>query len=91
MFGVIKRFEIMPGQSRATASCMPGCEATGGGYLITGFPGDYQSPYVDGFGLDISTEAPTNHPTTWFIEVYNGGTVAPITGRLYVMCIEVSS
>jgi hypothetical protein len=53
------------------------------------FPIDYQQPWVAGSGLDESTDDPLNHPTTWFIDVYNGSGVASIDGRLWVLCVEI--
>lgn len=81
-------FAIQPGQSRAAVSCPDGWEATGGGYHITGYPIDYQKPWVAGSGLDMTTEDSLNHPKAWFIDVFNGGAAAPISGRLWVMCIQ---
>jgi hypothetical protein len=81
-------FAIQPGQSRASVSCPDGWEATGGGYHITGFPIDFQKPWVAGSGLDMSTDDPLNHPKAWFIDVFNESAIAPISGRLWVMCLE---
>jgi hypothetical protein len=90
MSAFINDFAIAPGQSGAWISCPPGSEATGGGYHITGFPVDFQEPWVSGSGLDMAAEDALTHPTTWFIDVFNGGATAPITGRLWVMCITTS-
>jgi hypothetical protein len=91
MAAFVHDFHIQPGQSRATVSCPDGWEATGGGYNITGFPIDFQHPWVSGSGLDLSTDDPLTHPTTWSIDVFNGGSTAAISGRLWVICINISS
>jgi hypothetical protein len=85
----VNDFAIQPGQSRASVSCPDGWEATGGGYHITGYPIDYQKPWVAGAGLDMTTDDPLNHPKAWFVDVFNGGAVAPISGRLWVMCLSI--
>lgn len=85
----INDFEIQPGERLATVSCPDGSEATGGGYRITAFPVDYQDPWVSGSGLDMSTGDPLNHPKAWFIDVFNRGELAPIRGRLWVVCIRI--
>ena len=85
-----KNFQIGPGQDYAQVDCPEGFKATGGGYLITGYPIDYQLPYVYGAGPAFTDEGfGTRSPTGWFIRVPNGtaGTF-PISGYLWVVCIQ---
>jgi hypothetical protein len=82
-------FEIGPGQDYAEVGCPDGFMATGGGYLITGYPIDFQLPYVYGSGPTFTDEGfGQRSPTGWFIRVPNGtaGTF-PISGYLWVVCI----
>jgi hypothetical protein len=84
-------FSIPPGQGLVTVSCPDGWEATGGGYRISGFPVDYQRPWISGTGPVETTADPFSHPKAWFLDVFNGGASASITGRLWVVCIKVAS
>jgi hypothetical protein len=83
---VLSLFSIAPGQSRATVFCPEGSLATGGGYHITGYPIDWQQPYVDGSSPHV--DAVTDLPVGWYIEAVNGtsGTFG-IDGYLWVLCI----
>jgi hypothetical protein len=82
-------FQIGPGDDHAEVACPAGHKATGGGYLITGYPIDWQQPYVSGSGPVFTDEDfGQRSPTGWFVDVYNGtaGTFA-ISGYLWVVCI----
>jgi hypothetical protein len=82
-------FEIGPGEDYAEVACPEGYKATGGGYLITGYPLDWQQPYVSGSGPVFTDEDfGQRSPTGWFVNVYNdtAGTF-PISGYLWVVCV----
>ena len=84
--------EFPPGLHRRSVTCPAGFEATGGGHQINGYP--VNSPYfpwVKGSGLDLTTEDPLNHPTTWYIELQNGSATGTVHVRLFVMCIDIPS
>jgi len=82
-------FAIAPGQTRAEVACPEGTEATGGGYLITGYPIDFQQPYIDGSGplFDVDPFGQAT-PVGWFVDSFNGTAGPnPISGTLWVLCI----
>lgn len=81
-------FEIAPGEELAQVSCPAGARATGGGYQITGYPIDWQQPWVEGNGPILTDLGFGQHvPTGWFVRAFNGtsGTFA-ITGALWAIC-----
>jgi hypothetical protein len=84
-------FSIGPGEDTAEVACAEGYKATGGGYLITGYPVDFQQPYVSGSGPVFTDEDfGQRSPTGWFVNVYNGtSSTFPISGSLWVVCIQV--
>jgi hypothetical protein len=82
-------FDIGPGASRVEVACPGDTEATGGGYLITGYPIDFQQPYVDGSGpvFDVDQFGQAT-PVGWFVDSFNGTAgPSPISGTLWVLCI----
>jgi hypothetical protein len=90
--GVASDAEFPPGLHRRQVTCPAGFEATGGGYQVNGFPADSPYfPWVKGSGLDLNTEDPLNHPTTWYIEVSNGSTTGTVHVRLFAMCLKIPS
>jgi hypothetical protein len=84
-------FSIGPGEDTAEVACAEGYKATGGGYLITGYPVDFQQPYVSGSGPVFTDEDfGQRSPTGWFVNVYNGTSgSSAIDGSLWVVCIQV--
>jgi hypothetical protein len=84
-------FSIGPGQDTAEVACAEGYKATGGGYMITGYPLDFQQPYVSGSGPVFTDEGfGQRSPTGWFVDVYNGtSSTFAISGSLWVVCIQV--
>lgn len=86
---VLLNFSIGPGETTAVAECPEGEMATGGGFRVTGTPGDWQQPYVsasrplvevDQFGVSTSIG--------WAVDIFNGtaGT-GSISGQIWALCV----
>jgi hypothetical protein len=85
VFVVQKHFVIGPGESEASVSCPEGYRATGGGYQVSGFPVDWQLPYVwRNSPLQVGT---ANAPVGWRVSIPNGTQLsASISGDIYAIC-----
>lgn len=85
---VQENFNIGPGEQYAEVWCPEGSRATGGGWHITGYPIDWQQPYVMGDGPRFTDLGFGQFvPTGWFLNVYNGTSLGvSISGYLWVLC-----
>jgi hypothetical protein len=46
-------------------------------------------PWVTRSGVDLNTEDPLNHPTTWNTDVSNSSATGTVHVRLFAMCVKI--
>ncbi|MGH2444502.1 MAG: hypothetical protein ACRDGD_00455 [Candidatus Limnocylindria bacterium] len=82
-------FEILPGERTASATCPAGSVAVGGGYRVTGFPIDWQNPYVSADRPLIETDPfGVSTPVGWAVDIFNGSAGGfNISVQIWALCV----